>query len=63
MGFEEQRLPVHNFRTVDGVNLVVSEGSKALAGGRTIDWVELKPGKPRYSLLSPSDPPYVPPKK
>ncbi|MCP4978895.1 MAG: Fe-S cluster assembly protein HesB, partial [Gammaproteobacteria bacterium] len=37
MGFDEQRLPGDSFLNFDGVNLVVSEGSKDLADGLTID--------------------------
>jgi Fe-S cluster assembly iron-binding protein IscA len=35
MGFDEQRLPGDSFLNFDGVNLVVSEGSKELAEGMT----------------------------
>ncbi len=63
MGFDEQRLPGDNFLNFDGVNLVVSEGSKNLAEGMTIDFVELEPGKPEFIFLNPNDPTYVPPRK
>lgn len=63
MGFDEQRLPGDNFLNYDGVNLVVSEGSKDLAEGMTIDFVELEPGKPQFIFLNPNDPTYVPPRK
>lgn len=63
MGFDEQRLPGDNFLNFDGVNLVVSEGSKDLAEGMTIDFVELEPGKPQFIFLNPNDPTYVPPKE
>ena len=63
MGFDEQRLPGDNFLNFDGVNLVVSEGSKDLAEGLTIDYVELEPGKPEFIFLNPNDPTYVPPRK
>ena len=63
MGFDEQRLPGDNFLNFDGVNLVVSEGSKDLADGMTIDFVELEPGNPQFIFLNPNDPTYVPPKK
>ncbi len=45
MGFDEQRLPGDSFVTIEGVSLVVSEGSKDLAEGMTIDYVELEAGK------------------
>ncbi len=63
MGFDEQRLPGDNFLNFDGVNLVVSEGSKDLAEDMTIDFVELEPGKPEFIFLNPNDPTYVPPRK
>ena len=63
MGFDEQRLPGDNFLNFDGVNLVVSESSKDLAEGMTIDFVELEPGKPQFIFLNPNDPTYVPPKE
>jgi iron-sulfur cluster assembly accessory protein len=63
MGFDEQRLPGDSFLNFDGVNLVVSEGSKHLAEGMTIDFVELEPGKPEFIFLNPNDPTYVPPRK
>lgn len=63
MGFDEQRLPGDNFLNYDGVNLVVSAGSKDLAEGMTIDFVELEPGKAEFIFLNPNDPTYVPPAK
>ncbi|MDH3386582.1 MAG: Fe-S cluster assembly protein HesB [Gammaproteobacteria bacterium] len=63
MGFDEQRLPGDNFLSFDGVNLVVSQASKDLAEGMTIDFVELEPGKPEFIFLNPNDPTYVPPRK
>jgi iron-sulfur cluster assembly accessory protein len=63
MGFDEQRLPGDNFLNFDGVDLVVSETSKDLAEGMTIDFVELEPGKSEFIFLNPNDPTYVPPRK
>ncbi len=63
MGFDEQRLPGDNFLNFDGVNLVVSTGSKDLAEGLTIDFVELEPGKSEFIFLNPNDPSYIPPGK
>ena len=63
MGFDKQRLPGDNFLNFDGVNLVVSTGSKDLAQGLTIDFVELEPGKPEFIFLNPNDPSYIPPGK
>jgi iron-sulfur cluster assembly accessory protein len=63
MGFDEQRLPGDNFFNFDGVDLVVSETSKDLADGMTIDFVELEAGKPEFIFLNANDPTYVPPRK
>lgn len=63
MGFDEQRLPGDSFFNFDGVDLVVSETSKDLADGMTIDFVELEAGKPEFIFLNPNDPTYVPPRK
>ncbi len=63
MGFDEQRLPGDSFVTIDGVSIVVSEGSRELAEGMTIDYVELEAGKKEFIFLNPNDPTYVPPKK
>ncbi len=63
MGFDEQRFPGDNFLNFDGIDLVVSTGSKDLAEGMTIDYVELEPGNPEFIFLNPNDPTYVPPRK
>ena len=62
MGFDDQRLPGDSFFNFDGVDLVVSEVSKDLADGLTIDYVEIEPGKPEFIFLNPNDPTYVPPR-
>ncbi|HKJ53357.1 MAG TPA: iron-sulfur cluster biosynthesis family protein [Gammaproteobacteria bacterium] len=61
MGFDDQRLPGDSFFNFDGVDLVVSEISKDLADGMTIDYVEIDAGKPEFIFLNPNDPTYVPP--
>jgi iron-sulfur cluster assembly protein len=63
MGFDEQRLPGDVFVNIANINMVVSETSKNLAGGMTIDYVELEAGKPEFIFLNPNDPTYVPPRK
>jgi iron-sulfur cluster assembly accessory protein len=62
MGFDEQKLPGDTFFNFDGVDLVVSVGSKDLADGMTIDFVELEPGKSEFIFLNPNDPAYVAPR-
>jgi iron-sulfur cluster assembly protein len=63
MGFDEQRLPGDVFVNIANINLVVSETSKDLVDGMTIDYVELEAGKPEFIFLNPNDPTYVPPRK
>ena len=62
MGFDEQRLPGDTFVTVEDINLVVSQTSKDLVAGMTIDYVELEAEKPEFIFLNPNDPTYVPPR-
>ncbi|MEE8289077.1 MAG: hypothetical protein V3R25_06655, partial [Nitrosomonadaceae bacterium] len=62
MGFDEQRLPGDVFVNIDKINMVVSEKSKDLAEGMTIDYVELEPGKLDFVFLNPNDPTYKAPR-
>ena len=63
MGFDEQRLPGDSFVNIDDVSMAVSETSKALVEGMTIDFVELEPGKQEFIFLNPNDPDFVPPQR
>ena len=63
MGFDEQRLPGDSFVNIEDVSLVVSQNSRQLAEGMTIDYVELEPDKFEFIFLNPNDPTYVPPRK
>jgi iron-sulfur cluster assembly accessory protein len=63
MGFDEQRLPGDVFVNIEKINLVVSEKSKDLAEGMTIDYVELEPGKLEFIFLNPNDPTYTAPRQ
>ncbi len=63
MGYDEQRLPGDTFINVEEVSLVVSEKSRELAEGMTIDYVELEPGNFEFIFLNPNDPTYVAPRK
>jgi iron-sulfur cluster assembly protein len=62
MGFDEQRLPGDVFVNIEDISLVVSETSKDLAEGLTIDYVELEAGKQEFIFLNPNDPTYRPPR-
>ena len=61
MGFDEQRLPGDVFVNIDQISLVISEKSKTLAEGMTIDYVEIEPGNPEFIFLNPNDPTFVAP--
>ena len=61
MGFDQQRLPGDVFVNIEKINLVVSDKSKDLAEGMTIDYVELEPGKLEFIFLNPNDPTYTAP--
>ncbi len=61
MGFDEQRLPGDVFVNIDKINMVISEKSKTLVEGMTIDYVELEPGKLEFIFLNPNDPTYAAP--
>jgi len=63
MGFDDQRLPGDVFVNIEKINIVISENSKALAEGMTIDYVELEPGKQEFIFLNPKDPTYTPPRQ
>ena len=63
MGFDEQRLPGDVFVNIEDISLVVSDTSKDLAEGMTIDYVELEAGKQEFIFLNPNDPTYRPPRE
>jgi iron-sulfur cluster assembly protein len=63
MGFDEQRLPGDVFVNIDKISMVVSDKSKELAEGMTIDYVELEPGKLEFIFLNPKDPTYTAPRQ
>ncbi len=63
MGFDEQRLPGDVFVNIEKISMVVSDKSKDLAEGMTIDYVELEPGKLEFIFLNPNDPTYKAPRQ
>ena len=63
MGFDEQRLPGDVFVNIEKISMVVSEKSKDLAEGMTIDYVELEPGKLEFIFLNANDPTYTAPRQ
>ena len=62
MGFDEQRLPGDVFINIDNIRIVISDKSKHLAEGMTIDYVELEPGKQEFIFLNSNDPAYIAPR-
>ena len=60
MGFDDVKEDDTTY-TTDGVDVVVSETSKDLLSGTTIDYVELEPGNPQFIFMNPNDPNYKPP--
>lgn len=63
MGFDQQRLPGDVFVNIDKISIVVSDKSKDLAEGMTIDYVELEPDKLEFIFLNPNDPTYTAPQR
>ena len=63
MGFDQQRLPGDVFVNIDKISIVVSDKSKDLAEGMTIDYVELEPDKLEFIFLNPNDPTYKAPRQ
>ena len=59
MGFDDAKEDDTTY-TSDGVDVIVSETSKELISGTTIDYVELEPGKPQFIFINPNDPDYKP---
>jgi len=59
MGFDDVKEDDTSY-TSDGVDVVVSEASKDLLTGTTIDYVELEPGNSQFIFMNPNDPDYKP---
>ena len=57
MGFDDVKEDDTTY-TSDGVDVVVSEISKELLIGTTIDYVEIEPGNPQFIFMNPNDPNY-----
>lgn len=59
MGFDDVKEDDTTY-TSEGVDVIVSEASKELLNGTTVDYVELEPGKPQIVFMNPNDPNYQP---
>lgn len=60
MGFDDVKEDDITY-TSENVDLVVSNVSKDLLEGMTVDFVELEPGKPQFIFMNPNDKNYTPP--
>lgn len=61
MGFDEKRdrdIELHS----EGIDILVSEASKDVLIGATLDYVELSPNEHRFIFINPNDPAHTPPK-
>jgi iron-sulfur cluster assembly protein len=61
MGFDDQPREGDTRVTADGVEVVISDASKDLLAGTTLDYVELNPGEFHFIFINPNDPQHKPP--
>ena len=61
MGFDDQQLEGDLHITSEGINIVISETSKTLLEGTTLDYVELEPDEFQFIFMNPNDANYTPP--
>jgi iron-sulfur cluster assembly protein len=61
MGFDDNQLDGDTHISSEGIDVVISEASKGLLDGMTLDYVELEPGAHQFIFLNPNDPGYKPP--
>lgn len=55
MGFDDQGDDDAHFVS-EGINVLVSNNSKALLEGATLDFVEISPGEHQFIFINPNDP-------
>ncbi len=60
MGFDDNQLEGDTHITSGGINVVISETSKRLLEGTTLDYVELEPGEFQFIFMNPNDANYTP---
>jgi iron-sulfur cluster assembly protein len=63
MGFDDNQLEDDTLVTSAGIEVVISETSKMLLDGLTLDYVELEPGAFQFIFQNPNDVNYAPPSK
>ena len=61
MGFDDSQIEGDLHVTSGGINVVISETSKILLEGTTLDYVELEPGEYQFIFMNPNDANYTPP--
>lgn len=61
MGFDDQQLEGDLLITSGEINVTISEISKPLLEGTTLDYVELEPGEYQFIFMNPNDSNYKPP--
>ncbi|MDH5471604.1 MAG: iron-sulfur cluster assembly accessory protein [Gammaproteobacteria bacterium] len=60
MGFDDVKEDDTTY-TSENIDVVISEASKSLLNGTTIDYVEIEPGNPQFIFMNPNDPNFKPP--
>jgi iron-sulfur cluster assembly protein len=63
MGFDDNQHEGDLHLAIEGLDVVVSETSKILLDGATIDYVEIEPDTFQFIFMNPNDVNYVPPEK
>lgn len=63
MGFDDNQLEGDTLVNSEGIEVLISESSKMLLDGMTLDYVELEPGSFQFIFQNPNDANYAPPSK
>ena len=63
MGFDDTEHEGDIHVTSGGIDVVISETSKILVDGMTLDYVEIEPESYQFIFMNPNDVNYVPPEK
>jgi len=61
MGFDDNELDGDIHVTSAGIDVVISDASKILLDGMTLDYVEIEPDTFQFIFMNPNDVNYVPP--
>lgn len=61
MGFDDKLQEDDSLVTAEDIEVVISDSSKMLLDGLTLDYVELEPGAFQFIFQNPNDVNYVPP--